>query len=287
MKLFPSIFLSLLLPLAVAAQAPVASYDSLVTPWSRTIVGLDERDSVISLDYYCKDTCKNGWFHMGFCQNFYDNEHHLDSTVCMQQSCDHPFSIYEPYPRWFAISYQYDGSFVTKTRYEYCDLRKFGMEDSRWIVKDISVDSITKNNSIRYESKIQEEESIQYSKCRGCKPKSFIMNKIVTKYDSLYNQFFSEYYDRKYILRPSNNKEKKCPYSDSLRMYKKEFFKPELNIKSSFGKTDNYCVSENLEIVYCESIEYNGKIFFEMKYKKLPNGNWQWLCASKVEIYGD
>ena len=78
MKLFTSIFLSLLLPLAVAAQAPVVSYDSLVTPWSRTIVGLDERDSITTLDYFVLDSLDN-WLHKGHCSVFRDSLHRMDS----------------------------------------------------------------------------------------------------------------------------------------------------------------------------------------------------------------
>ena len=90
MKLFPSIFLSLLLPLAVAAQAPVVSYDSLVTPWSRTIVGLDDRDSITTLDYFVLDSLDN-WLHKGHCSVFRDSLHRMDSLSMFKKHIDFCF----------------------------------------------------------------------------------------------------------------------------------------------------------------------------------------------------
>ncbi|MBO4777894.1 MAG: hypothetical protein J5588_05305 [Bacteroidales bacterium] len=106
MKLFTSIFLSLLLPLAVAAQAPVVSYDSLVTPWSRTIVGLDERDSITTLDYFVLDSMEN-WLHRGHCTIFRDELHRIDSiSFFKKQQQSSPYGIVQD-GYWLSVAYTY------------------------------------------------------------------------------------------------------------------------------------------------------------------------------------
>ena len=132
------------LSLECASQVPVVSYDSLVTPWSRTIVGLDERDSITTLDYFVLDSLDN-WLHKGHCSVFRDSLHRMDSLSMFKKHID--FCL------WMDSSYHEELKEYTcwlYTWYSYKDEHTFVGEEHVMTFCDSSDKTCDYNNPLFY-----------------------------------------------------------------------------------------------------------------------------------------